>query len=136
MKYVLTMLVLVGVLQAEDYYKNGTTIIATGKMHELINGLMGTDPKVHGNLSYKALVVKQQASQTVAVKQSQQQVQVVNRTYGSMKKPYKTITVDIYQETDVRVEQRQAQIAKLIAQLKQLQESKVTVEPKFKVIVR
>jgi len=78
--------------------------------------------------------------QVQAVKQVQvavqEQVSVTKKTYGSMKKPYKTITIDVYQETDVKVEQRQKQIAALIAQLKQLQESKVEVEPKIKVVVR
>lgn len=57
-------------------------------------------------------------------------------SFGSMVKPYKTITLDIYQETDVNVEQQQIIIARLLAQLKALQEAKVTVNPKFKVIVR
>ena len=67
------------------------------------------------------------------------ETKVISQTkakFGSMVKPYKTITLDIYQETDVNVEQQQIIIAKLLAQLKALQEAKVTVNPKFKVIVR
>ena len=58
------------------------------------------------------------------------------KTYGSMKKPMKTITIDVYQEVDVELEQKQKQIAMLIAKLRQLQESKVKVNPKLKVVVR
>ena len=70
------------------------------------------------------------------VSASQSQTTTTKQTYGSMVKPIKTITIDVYQETNVEVEQKQRQIAQLIAQLKQLQESKVTVDPKVKVIVR
>ena len=80
--------------------------------------------------------VKQSTSVKQSVVTSSVQEKVTRQTYGSMKVPYKTITIDVYQETDVKVEQRQQQIAALIAQLKQLQESKVTVTPKFKFKVR
>jgi len=90
------------------------------------------------------LLDKQPAKQVVRQTQStkqvqvavQEQVQVTKQTYGSMKKPYKTIIIDVYHETDVSVEQKQRQIAMLIAQLKQLQESNVKVNPKLKVVVR
>lgn len=86
----------------------------------------------------KSFTTKQESKQSdqVSLQANQESVQVTKQTYGSMKKPVKTITIDIYQETDVNVEQRQKQIAQLIAQLKQLQETKVTVDPKYKVIVR
>ena len=86
-------------------------------------------------------VMQLRASEQVqAILHSVRSKQVIHtntkRTYGSMKKPIKTLTVEIYQETTVEVEQIQAQIAVLMARLKQLQKMQVKVKPNYKVVVK
>ena len=78
----------------------------------------------------------QEVSTKVEKKVEQVQSLATKQTFGSMVTPYKTITLDIYQETDVNIEQQQIIIAELLAKLQALQAAKVTVDPKFKVIVR
>ena len=98
------------------------------------NALISNEGATHDEESVYTSSSSSSASASVSA--STEQRSVKSYTQGSMKTPYKTITLDIYQETDVNIEQRQAQIALLIAKLKQLQETKVTVKPKFKVVLR
>ena len=67
---------------------------------------------------------------------NQSQSVTTKQTYGSMTVPVKTVTVDVYQETSVEIEQIQQQIAVLMAKIKQLQQMQVKVKPRYKVVVR
>ena len=80
------------------------------------------------------ILMKQQVEQKTTVEAKQES----NASYivGSMDKPVKKFIIEVYQETSVDVEQKQQQIAKLMAQLQQLQETKVKVDPKIKVLVK
>jgi len=134
MRLILVLLLCSGcVMQLRaDIVING--VKASASEEKALKELMGANFKLKP-AKVETKTVQKQAVETVQVVK-QEQVSVTKKTYGSMKKPLKTITIDVYAETDVEVEQRQKQIAKLIAQLKQLQESKVKVDPKVKVVVR